>query len=122
MNAGRLADYLHHMQQAAQDACVFVEGLEKADFLSDKRTQQAVIMSLIIVGESATKVMDNYPDFAKAQAQVPWRSMRGMRNRIAHGYFDINLDVVWDTVQSALPRLLVQLKGLCDAAGAPDAR
>lgn len=40
---------------------------------------------------------------------VPWRSMRGMRNRIAHGYFDINLDVVWDTVQTALPDLLKHL-------------
>ena len=40
---------------------------------------------------------------------MPWRSMRGMRNRIAHGYCDINLDVVWDTVQTALPELLKQL-------------
>uniref|UniRef100_UPI00313AD7D7 HepT-like ribonuclease domain-containing protein n=1 Tax=Pseudomonas sp. TH41 TaxID=2796405 RepID=UPI00313AD7D7 len=39
-------------------------------------------------------------------AQVPWRSMRGVRNRIAHGYFDINLEVVWDTVQAALPEFL----------------
>ena len=56
--------------------------------------------------------MDRYPDFANAQAQIPWRSMRGMRNRIAHGYFDIDLDVVWDTVQNALPPLLVHLKQL----------
>lgn len=63
-------------------------------------------MSLIILGEAATKVMDGYPDFAQAHAQIPWRSMRGMRNRIAHGYFDINLDLVWDTVQTALPQLL----------------
>jgi uncharacterized protein with HEPN domain len=51
------------MQQAARDACTFVEGMEKADFLEDKRTQQAVIMSLIIVGEVATKVMDGYTEF-----------------------------------------------------------
>jgi uncharacterized protein with HEPN domain len=48
-------------------------------------------------------------DFIKAHSEVPWRSMRGMRNRIADGYFDINLDVVWDTVQTALPYLLKQL-------------
>ena len=108
MNENRLPDYLDHMQQAATDACAFVEGLGKTDFLEDKRTQQAVIMSLIIIGEAATKVMD-YADFTQAHAQVPWRSMRGMRNRIAHGYFDINLDVVWDTVQTALPELLKQL-------------
>ena len=105
----RLPDYLDHIQQAATDACSFVEGLTKDDFLADKRTQQAVIMSLIIIGEAATKVMDGYAEFAQAHAQVPWRNMRGMRNRIAHGYFDINLDVVWDTVQTALPELLKQL-------------
>lgn len=110
MNENRLPDYLDHMQQAATDACSFVDGLSKDDFLEDKRTQQAVIMSLIIIGEAATKVMDGYAEFTEAQhPEVPWRSMRGMRNRIAHGYFDINLDVVWETVQTALPDLLKQL-------------
>ena len=112
MNENRLADYLEHMRQAASDACSFVEGLKKTEFLADKRTQQAVIMSLIVIGEAATKVMDQHTEFASAHPSVPWRSMRGMRNRIAHGYFDINLDVVWDTVQSALPELLDQLREL----------
>lgn len=109
MNENRLPDYLDHIQQAATDACRFVEGLGKEVFLEDKRTQQAVIMSLIIIGEAVTKVMDGYAEFAQAHPQVPWRNMRGMRNRIAHGYFDINLEVVWDTAQSALPDLLEQL-------------
>lgn len=105
----RLIDYLDHMQQAAADARAFVEDLNKDEFLADKRTQQAVIMSLIIVGEAATKLVAGYAEFAQAHPAVPWRSMRGMRNRIAHGYFDINLDVVWETVQTALPELLKQL-------------
>lgn len=69
-------------------------------------------MSLIIIGEAATKVMDSYAEFTQAHAQVPWRSMRGMRNRVAHGHFDINLDVVWNTVQTALPQLLKQLRAV----------
>ncbi len=109
MSESRLSDYLDHIQQAAADARGFVEGLAKDDFLADKRTQQAVIMSLIIIGEAATKVMDGYAEFTQAHAQVPWRSMRNMRNRMAHGYFDINLDVVWETVQEWLPTLLKQL-------------
>lgn len=109
MNENRLPDYLEHMRQAAIDACTFVEGIDKAEFLLDKCTQQAVVMSLIIIGEAATKIMDGYTDFIQMHTQVPWRSMRGMRNRIAHGYFDINLQVVWDTVQIALPELLKQL-------------
>lgn len=114
MSESRLTDYLDHMQQAAADACGFVEGLVKEDFLKDKRTQQAVIMSLVIIGEAVTKVMDGYAEFALAHAQVPWRNIRGMRNRIAHGYFDINLDVVWETVQTALPELIKQLRALRD--------
>ncbi|WP_455925965.1 HepT-like ribonuclease domain-containing protein [Pseudomonas putida] len=109
MTEQRLADYLVHIRDAAQDALTFVEGLDKTDFLDDKRTQQAVVMSLIILGEASTKIMDRYPAFVQAHPQVPWRSMRNMRNRIAHGYFDINLDVVWDTVRLALPDLLANL-------------
>lgn len=109
MNENRLPDYLEHIQQAAIDACSFVDGLAKEDFLADKRTQQAVIMSLIIIGEAATKIMDGYTAFTQAHSEVPWRSMRNMRNRMAHGYFDINLDIVWDTVQEWLPELLKQL-------------
>lgn len=75
MKDARLVDYLSHMQQAAQDACDFVDGLAVVDFIEDKRTQQAVIMSLIIIGEAVTKI----------------------------------LEVVWATVQTALPELLTQL-------------
>ena len=120
MNENRLAGYLDHMQQAAADACAFVQGMTQGEFLGDKRTQQAVIMSLIIVGEAATKVMDSHADFAQEHPQVPWRSMRGMRNRMAHGYFDINLDMVWNTVQNALPELLRQLSALRPPADSAD--
>lgn len=111
MTTSRLGDYLEHIRKATTDAVSFVEGLSKEEFLEDRRTQQAVVMSLIIIGEASTKIMDQYPDFATRHAQIPWRSMRGMRNRIAHGYFDINLDVVWETIRSALPDLLERLPG-----------
>ena len=112
MKENRLPDYLEHMQQAATDALSFMEGFGKNEFLEDKRTQQAVIMSLIVMGEAATKAMDLYPDFTNSHPEVPWRNMRGMRNRIAHGYFEINLDVVWETVTTALPKLLQQLAAI----------
>lgn len=109
MNSNRLPDYLDHMRQAVADACAFVEGWTVEDFLGDRRTQQAVIMNLVILGEAATKIMDIYPDFVSAHPQIPWNSMRGMRNRIAHGYFEIDLEVVWDTIQTSLPELNQQL-------------
>jgi uncharacterized protein with HEPN domain len=109
MSPARLRDDLEHMQEAARLACSYVEGLSREDFLADKRTQQAVILNLILIGEEATRILKDHEAFASSHPQVPWRSMKGMRNRMAHGYFEINLDVVWETVQSALPDLLRQL-------------
>jgi len=109
MNENRLPDYLEHMLEAAQQACEYTEGLDKNDFLADKRTQQAVILNLVIIGEAVTKLLKDYEQFLDLHPDIPWRSMKGMRNRIAHGYFEINLDVVWDTVQTALPQLLESL-------------
>jgi uncharacterized protein with HEPN domain len=112
MTVSRLPDYLNHMRQAIADALSFTEGMAQPDFERDKRTQQAVVMSLIVLGEAATKIMDQRAEFVAQHAEIPWRSMRGMRNRIAHGYFDIDLAVVWDTLQTALPMLKVQLDSI----------
>lgn len=109
MSSQRLGDYLEHMLEAVGLACSYVEGMAKEDFLDDKRTQQAVVLNLIIVGEVATKIMTEHKDFATQNSDVPWASMKGMRNRIAHGYYDINLDTVWETVQTALPELQERL-------------
>lgn len=112
MTRNRLPDCLEHIQQAATDACSFVRGMGKDEFQADKRTQMAVIMCLIVIGDAATNVMDSYPAFTEQHPAVPWRSMRNMRNRMAHGYFEINLDVVWDTVQAWLPALFEHLPGV----------
>lgn len=87
-----------------------MEGLGKSEFLGDKRTQQAVILNIMVIGEAATKLSDELPGFVAKYPQVEWKSMRGMRNRLAHGYFDINLDIVWETVKQALPVLESQLR------------
>ena len=68
MSENRLPDYLDHIQQAATDARSFVEGMAKDDFLADKRTQQAVIMSLIVIGEAAD-------DWTDAEALDAWRAV-----------------------------------------------
>ena len=107
--SGRLSDYLDQIRQGSNDALIFVEDMDQDQFMSDLRTQRAVVMSLMIVGEAASRIIAEYPEFAKANASVPWRGIRGMRNRIAHGYFEIDLGVVWQTVQTELPSLIQQL-------------
>ena len=101
----RGADYLDHMLEAIKLARGYVEGLSKADFLVDKKTQQAVILNIVVIGEAATQLVDSHSEFASQHPEIPWQKMRGMRNRMAHGYFDTNLDIVWDTVQQAFPEL-----------------
>jgi uncharacterized protein with HEPN domain len=114
--AARLVDYLRHIEQASVDACSFTADMTKDGFLADKRTQQAVVMSLIVIGEAATKVVLEHPDFAATHGEVPWAGMKGMRNRMAHGYWDVDLHIVWETVQSSLPLLLAQLPPVLDEA------
>ena len=105
MNIDRLGAYLEEMQQAAVETRDFVGGMNKDAFLNDLIRQRAVAMNLLMIGEATSRVMDEYPEFAARFDSVPWQKMRGMRNRIAHGYMNINLDTVWDTVQTAVPAL-----------------
>ena len=84
MNSDRLADYLGHIRLAAEDARRFVRGMDKATFEGDIRTQRAVVMSLIIVGEAATKVMDQFPDFTTAHPEVPWPGYAGRVQGAVH--------------------------------------
>ena len=117
-DALRLTDYLQQMRQAATDAISYVEGMDKAGFVEDRRTQQAVVFNLVVLGEAAASVLSGHAGFAEQHPEVPWRSIRATRNRVAHGYFDINIDVVWDTVRVALPQLLTALAPVPEAAAA----
>lgn len=101
----RQFDYVEHMLEAIRLVQSYVEGMDKETFFADKKTQQAVILNILVLGEAATQVGNEYPDWADQHPEIPWRAMRGMRNRLAHGYFEINLDVVWETVQTSLADL-----------------
>ena len=100
------------MLESVELALSYVEGLSVADFLADRKTQQAAILNLIVIGETASKIERDFPTFALANSHIPWKSMRGMRNRIAHGYFEIDLATVWDTLQTALPELRTRLQAI----------
>lgn len=114
MTLPRTDAYLRHMLAAAREVTGFVEGLDRASFMADRRTQQAVVMNLLVIGEAAAKIMDAEPGFAGAHPGVPWRSMRGMRNRMIHGYFETDFGLVWETVRAEIPALIAQLAPLVD--------
>jgi len=75
MNESRLGDYLEHIAEAARLAHSYVEGMNKNAFVADKRTQQAVILNLVVIGEAATKLLNEYPEFAQRYSAVAWKSL-----------------------------------------------
>jgi uncharacterized protein with HEPN domain len=96
-----------HMIEAAQDARAFVQGRQRTDLDQDRMLCLALTRAVEIVGEAAAQVS------AAGRAEmpgVPWQQVVGMRNRLVHAYFDINLDILWDTVELALPALLAELR------------
>ena len=96
-----------HMIEAAETALEFVAGRSRADLDTDAMLRMALTRAVEIVGEAASQVSDAG---RSELAGVPWPQIVGMRNRLVHAYFEINRDILWDTVQLALPGLLAQLK------------
>ena len=98
---------IQHMIEAAEQALAFIEGRERVDLDRDQMLQLALMRAVEIVGEAATQVSE--AGRAELPA-IPWPQVIGMRNRLVHAYFDVNLNILWDTVQLALPALLGPLK------------
>jgi uncharacterized protein with HEPN domain len=96
-----------HMIEAAEAALEFAAGRSRADLDGNAMLRMALTRAVEIVGEAASQVSDA----GRAELPgLPWAQIVGMRNRLVHAYFDINRDILWDTVQLALPELLAKLK------------
>lgn len=108
----RLEIYLRQMATAASDACDFVRTMDEDTFLKDVRTQRAVGMSLVILGEAVSRIARDYPELLAEHQNIAWNEMQGMRDRLAHGYFDMDLGILWRTTQQSLPELLEELHAL----------
>src|SRR5262245_53027170 len=91
----RVPEYLGHILTAIDRATSYIAGMDFDAFERDTRTQDAVIRSIEIIGEAANKVRTADADFAAGHPQIPWDVMYGMRNRIVHDYFEVDLQIVW---------------------------
>jgi uncharacterized protein with HEPN domain len=109
----RVEDYLEHISQAIQRATQYVECFADVKaFEQSQRDQDAVIRNIEIIGEAAIKIQKQAPDFVTAHPELPWMEMGDMRNKVIHDYFDVEVDVVWRTVQEDLPKLKQQVDDL----------
>lgn len=104
--------YVRHVLDAARKAMSFAHGRTREDLDKDEMLAISLVHLLEIIGEAANAVSE---EFCAKHPHVPWKKMISLRNRLIHGYFDINLDIVWDTVMEDLPPLAADLEKLVSA-------
>jgi uncharacterized protein with HEPN domain len=99
-------DYIDDILAHADRAEAFVSGMKFDDFKADEKTQFAVIRCLEVIGEASKRIPD---EIRVRHPTIPWRAMTGMRDKLSHDYFGVDVHVVWHTVKSELPSLKVAL-------------
>jgi uncharacterized protein with HEPN domain len=106
----RVTDYLQHILDAIERIESYLADSDEQTFAQSFMAQDAVIRNLEIIGEAAINIRSL--DAATAGKYPEWDQICGMRNRLIHGYFDINLEVVWRTVQNDLPKFRKHVKSI----------
>ncbi|CAA9541915.1 MAG: Protein of unknown function DUF86, BT0167 group [uncultured Thermomicrobiales bacterium] len=94
---------------AARRTIAFIQGVDKDGFLADIKTQSAVLDQITVIGE-ATKRLS--PVFRQGYPEIPWRNAAGMRDRLIHGYDEVDLVLVWTAATEDSPALLAQIEPL----------
>ncbi len=108
----RLADYLAHILEAIERIERYTEDLSEPAFLQNELVQDAVIRNFEILGEASHNIELHFPAFATAHPEVPFAFAYQMRNAVAHGYFKVDWEIVWKTIQNDLTRLYAQVREL----------
>ena len=106
----RLADYLAHILEAIERIEKYTEDMSEVAFLDNPKTQDAVIRNIEIIGEASNNIEKRYPEFAAANSALPLSSAYEMRNAVAHGYFKVDLEIVWTTIHNDLLGLYRQVQ------------
>lgn len=104
-NKQRLADYLTHILEAIERIDRYTEDMGEVAFLENSMAQDAVIRNLEVIGEASHNIETHYPEFATAHPELPLAFAYQMRNAVAHGYFKVDLEIVWKTIHKDLPGL-----------------
>ena len=100
---------VQHRLSATQSAIQFMQGRSHAELADNQMRQFAVMKAIEIIGEAATRVSVAGQQEAP---EIPWAVIKGIRNRLVHAYFDIDVSILYATVKDALPPSLKQLQGI----------
>jgi uncharacterized protein with HEPN domain len=107
---------LFHMLEAGEEAISFAKGKDRESLENDRQLTLSLIKSIEIIGEAAARTS---PECRECLSKIPWRQIIGMRNRLIHAYFDINLAILWKTVTLDLPFLVLELKAYLGESSDP---
>lgn len=93
---------LYDIRESVTRIKAYIKKLDYQEFLTDKKTQDAVVRNLEIIGEAVKNISD---DFKKKHKNVEWKKLAGLRDKIIHFYFGVNWDIIWDVVKNRMPEL-----------------
>jgi len=103
--------YLNDIKNAIESIIEFTSGISFEAFKTDDKTFSAVIRKIEIIGEAAKSIK---PEITAFNPDIPWSVMARMRDKLIHGYFGVDADVIWKTIRYDLPAILPEISGLCE--------
>lgn len=109
-------DFLSDIKEAARRTTSYTENMTYEDFLEDIKTQDAVIRNIEIIGEGAKNISE---ELKNKYMEIPWKSMAGIRDKLIHHYFGVNLDIVWNVVKEELPEIILQIEDIIEIEQIP---
>jgi uncharacterized protein with HEPN domain len=116
----KLSEFLDHISDAIEKIERFTAGMDESAFIANEMAHYAVIKALENIGEASRNIARHYPDFAAAHEEVGFSQAYEMRNMLAHGYFLIELRIVWKTTKIILPKFKEDVRALAAALNASD--
>lgn len=114
MSERRDQDFLRDILEAIQRVGEYTAGMSVGQFMADRKTQDAVVRNLEVIGEAAKKLSD---ELRAAQANLPWKDLADVRDKLIHHYFGINHETVWTIARDELPGLLPQIEAVLAQLG-----
>jgi len=107
-------DYIQDILDSVNDIENFIEGMSFEEFMRDKKTINAVVRSVEVIGEAVKKIpktlRDKYPD-------IPWKKMAGMRDKLVHEYFGIDIEIMWKVAKDEIPSLKPSIQNILKSLG-----